>query len=489
MAFSLSSIISSIISFVSSPMALYPLVSLTFLLSAFPVSVTIDSSDLVAFIPVFVSLLRLLSAFFVLSSVVIPVSRGLVADFSLVAVICRIFLSVCCLTVGPAQGTVAGATYFLEPTHPRSVVYRNWHPEGSLVARGREVTTLLATTWSSSLHQLTGPGWTLKGMEVAAIQYFILATFIPSANVRFCRAFSALAWKFAAAIQQRLPHHPARQEPRAQVAQRSPAREGPGFLQIANAWVQSRDFVGSAITFVVVAPLAALLLVNILSFYLGEVALALKRASQRVADGRWTKLRQMLVQPRQPVGGFEIYGGFPEWKSPVATRPVYTLPRPDYTIESWEALLEEARCRFPWRLATLETPWYLRQYYAAPDYRVRLLPSPRRASGPRHPFQDPMALTSPRRRIVDTGIFGAPTSPIPPPQAQQHQVWLLPPMGQAVVEAPKVPLFVPPSSASFAFAFPPPATAAATTTVTTLPFPAPTSSSTAHIAEEVFREG
>ncbi|KAF3210342.1 hypothetical protein TWF679_006837 [Orbilia oligospora] len=290
-------------------MALYPLVSLSLLFSAFPFTVDIDSSDVVASVSVFVSLLRLVSAFCIFRSF-FHVSRGVGADLNLVAAVCRIFLFFFSLISAPAQGKVVGATYFLVSTHPRSVVYRNWEPQGSFAAKGRETINLLDTVWRSPLHQLTPQGQTLKGMEVAAMALFIMATLLPESFGRIRRAISALAWSFVATGWQRLPQLPARQRPRAPTAQRRPAaRTGPGRLERfvvlvqrrTLAWVQEQDLAGHMVGL----SAALLFALHILSFYLGGGVLVLKRASQRVADGRWTPLINMvpLVDPFLPRAG------------------------------------------------------------------------------------------------------------------------------------------------------------------------------------------
>ncbi|KAF3090209.1 hypothetical protein TWF102_009423 [Orbilia oligospora] len=353
-------------------MALYSLVSLSLLLSAFPFTVDIDSSDFVVSVSDFVSLLRLVSAF---------------------SAVCRIFLFFFSLISGPAQGKVVGATYFLVSTHPRSVVYRNWEPQGSLAAKGRETINLLDTVWRSPLHQLTPQGQTLKGMEVAAMALFIMATLLPESFGRIFRAISALAWRLVATGWQRLPQLPARQRPRAPTAQRRPAaRTGPGRLERfvvlvqrrTLAWFQEQDLVGHMVGL----SAALLFALHILSFYLGGGVLVLKRASQRVADGRWTPLINMVFRP-QPVGGRkaveEGHGGIdplwtPPYRGPV---PIMYLPlEPAHTIETWEALLEETKARFPWRSALMVTPLYLRDFYYPPEYTVRRPPPPPSSPSP-----------------------------------------------------------------------------------------------------------
>ncbi|KAK6519749.1 hypothetical protein TWF506_000048 [Arthrobotrys conoides] len=323
-------------------------------------------------------------------------------------------------------GKVVGATYFLVSTHPRSVVYRNWEPQGPFAAKGRETINLLDTVWRSSLHQLTPQGQTLKGMEVAAMALFIMATLLPERFGRICRVISASAWRFVATGWQQLPQLPARQRPRAPTAQRCrPAvHSGPGRLerfvvlvqQRALAWAHEQDLVGH----VVGLSAALLLALHILSVYLGEGVLVLKRASQRVADGRWTPLINMVFRP-QPVGGrkavWEEHEGIdPLWTPPYRGPVPFQYPplEPAHTIETWEELLEETRAGSPWRMALMVTPLCLREFYEPPEYRVRCLPPPLPSPSP-SPFTSP-AVSVVTRSPPTTGPHAVDiTAPLQPP--------------------------------------------------------------------------
>ncbi|RVD86057.1 uncharacterized protein DFL_004351 [Arthrobotrys flagrans] len=211
---------------------------------------------------------------------------------------------------------------------------------------------------------------------------FITAILLPERFGRICRAISALAWKFVATDCQRVPQLPARDRPQAPTAQCCPAApSGPGRLERFVVLVQREttawDLVGQ-----VVGLSAALLLLalRILSHFLGECVLVLKRASQRVADGRWTPLINMVFRP-QPVGrrtaGEGHRGVDPLWTPPYRgpVPAIYSM-EPVHNIETWEAHLEETRARFPWRLALMVTPLNLRDFYLPPEYRVRRPPPP-----------------------------------------------------------------------------------------------------------------
>ncbi|KAK6348708.1 hypothetical protein TWF718_006495 [Orbilia javanica] len=405
----------------------------------------------------FVSLLRFFSAFYIFRSL-FSVSHGLSANFSLVAVFRRIFLFVLSIVSGPAQGKVVGATYFLASTHPRSVVYRNWEPELSFAAGSWETINLLDTVWRSPLHQLTPQGRTLKGMEVAAMALFIMATLLPKSFGRICRAISGLAWRLVATGWQRLPQLSAGQRPRAPTARRCrpAAPNGPGPLerfavlvqQETLAWVQQQDLAGHGVGL----SAALLLALDILSFYLGEGVLVLKRASQRAADGRWTPLINMVFR-RQPVGGRRATGeGHEEldslWTPPYAG-PVPFIYRMEsvYTTETWEAHLEEVRSRFPWRLASMATPLYLRGFYLPPEYRVRRPPPPPPPSSP-----PPPPIVSVVARPPPTTGFPAVHITAPPPQPP------LAPSSPMEVEPAGAQFSVPSSSFSFSFSFAAPTT-------------------------------
>ncbi|KAK6502079.1 hypothetical protein TWF481_009889 [Arthrobotrys musiformis] len=311
---------------------------------------------------------------------------------------------------------------------------------------------------------------------------FIMATLLPERFGRICRVISGLAWKFVATGWQRLPlpKLPARQRPRAPTVQRRPTGPGPlerfvaPVVQETLAWVHEKDLVGHMVGLSV----ALLLALHILSFYLGEGVLVLKRASQRVADGRWTPLLNRFRRPL-PVGGRKAMGeeseesiDSPPLPLPVGPASADHQLEPAHTVESWEELIEETRCKYPWRLTVLETPLYPRQYYYPPEYRVLLPPQAAVWSPPSHTaetvIRSPPTTGPPAVHITaPPQTPSAPPAPAPEPEFEPEPMEVDPPGAQL-----SVPTFAVPTS-SFAFAFAAPTTALPPPPPPTLPPPPP----------------
>ncbi|KAK6358777.1 hypothetical protein TWF730_008096 [Orbilia blumenaviensis] len=225
----------------------------------------------------------------------------------------------------------------------------------------------------------------LKGMEVAAMGLFILATLLPSELARVCRVFSAPAGRLVATAWQRLP---SMQRPRATTTRRrpTPTPAGPGplerFVVLAfheiSAWAHEQDIVET----LVVGSVTLVLALQILFKHLEEVYYCLRRASQRVADGRWTPLiNRVFRRHARPVGGPMAVRNDSEgpqedacWvvPGPGPVPPTYKW-EPDSAVERGNHQ-EDIRHQQPWQSA-MEMPLYYGDYYS-PRYTEQIQPLP-----------------------------------------------------------------------------------------------------------------